>query len=241
MSQSFICLVKGIQEKYLPFLTPFRVYLNRWRYRVKYRSLRERFTAIHDENYWGCEESVSGFGSVKDATRNIIESLSQIIDERDIQSIVDVPCGDYNWMRSLDRDVKYTGVDIVNDLIQSNQEKYASQNTSFCCLDATQDSLPSSDMLMCRDMLNHLSLGDAQLAISNFLKSKAKFYLITNFSDTDCNLPQESGFKYRPLDLRKAPFDFPEPVAEYHEYEYRESGIKSMGLWTYEQLEAAVK
>ena len=57
------------------------------------------FTLIHDKDLWNGKESVSGPGSTFDATRNIRASLPGLLERFSIRSVLDIPCGDFNWMQ----------------------------------------------------------------------------------------------------------------------------------------------
>ena len=51
------------------------------------------------------------------------------------------------------------GVDIVSELIEKNKIKYSrKKNFDFKFLDLTKNKIPSADLIICRDLLFHLSL-----------------------------------------------------------------------------------
>ena len=86
-------------------------------------SLQERFELIYNENFWESEESRSGIGSEIENTKEVLKALEHFIKEFKIKSIIDIPCGDYNWMSSMDmRNLKYQGHDIVKQLITDNKK-----------------------------------------------------------------------------------------------------------------------
>ena len=49
-------------------------------------------------------ETYSGPGSLLKNTNNLIEGLSLFIKEYNIKSIIDVPCGDFNYMKEINLD-----------------------------------------------------------------------------------------------------------------------------------------
>ena len=83
------------------------------------KSPEKKFQIIFWNNYWNENETVSGEGSTMDNTKNLRKVLPQIISELNINSIIDIPCGDFKWMELIvnNIEVKYTGGDIVRDLI----------------------------------------------------------------------------------------------------------------------------
>ena len=47
-------------------------------------------------------------------TQNILEELPNVIKKYNIKSILDIPCGDFFWMKEHNfKDVNYIGADIV--------------------------------------------------------------------------------------------------------------------------------
>lgn len=139
------------------------------------------FTLIHDKHLWDEKESVSGPGSTFDATRNIRAALPEIFETYNIKSVLDIPCGDFNWMQHVDlKGIDYTGADIVEELIEKNNRNFASDKRKFLVLDLTRDTLPGSDLVICRDGLVHLTDREISLALRNIKKSGAKYLFTTN-------------------------------------------------------------
>ena len=127
----------------------------------KIRSIEERFNKIYYTNYWLDSESRSGTGSSLKSTKNVRFHLPKIIERFKIKRLFDAPCGDFNWMSKVlkDIDIDYTGADIVEDLIVSNK-KNKKNNIKFIKLDIRIDKLPASDLMICRDCLFHFSYED---------------------------------------------------------------------------------
>ncbi len=78
-----------------------------WHYKANYWSMLKRmlarglsfrkalFTEIFQFNLWQGRESVSGPGSGLDESKSLRQQLVRVIQERDVSSIVDIPCGDF--------------------------------------------------------------------------------------------------------------------------------------------------
>ena len=81
------------------------------------------FTKFYLRNKWGNAESFSGDGStIKEtgATRKILES---VIKKYEIKSLLDIPCGDFNWMKLINyKECSYSGADIVKQIIDKNKK-----------------------------------------------------------------------------------------------------------------------
>ena len=177
----------------------------------KIRSIEERFNKIYSTNYWSDSESRSGTGSSLSSTENIRNHLPKIIERFKIKRLFDAPCGDFNWMSQVLKnvDVDYIGSDIVEDLIVSNK-KNEKNNIKFIKLDIRTDKLPVSDLMICRDCLFHFSYEDIYKFLDNFLNSDIKYILLTshlNIRDKFENRNIDTG-DFRKIDLFSKPFNF---------------------------------
>jgi len=209
-------------------------------FRRSSRDLQDRFTSIYEANAWGDAESVSGPGSTAARGGDFRQDLLELLDAAAIQSIVDAPCGDVNWMRHVlaARDLRYTGVDIVEDLITRNARVYQMANCRFVCADMTRCDLPGADLILCRDGLVHLSFADARAALRNFRRSGSRYLLGTTFVARQRNHDVRTG-GWRVLNLQAAPFLFPPPLALVDERCTHTGGIyrdKHLGLWALDSL-----
>jgi SAM-dependent methyltransferase len=174
------------------------------------------FTDIYKLNYWNSQESKSGIGSTLEATTVIRAQLPLIIEKYVIQSMLDVPCGDYNWMKTVERTCSYIGGDIVAEAIENNQKLYASEKVQFKQIDITKDTLPMVDLIFCRDCLQHLSDANVHKALANFKSSGSKYLLVTSYPKTWINHDIEDG-DCRFLNLRQSPFRLPKPILKIKE------------------------
>ena len=205
------------------------------RLRSSSRSQQATFTDIYRSNAWGNPESVSGPGSTVARGADFQDDLAALIDRWQIRSVVDAPCGDFNWMRHVlaDRDLSYIGIDIVEALVEGNARVHGSPHRRFLCGDITRAELPPSDLIICRDGLVHLSFVDARAAIRNFRRSGSRYLLATTFVGRARNTDVPTG-GWRPLNLEAAPFSFPVPLARVDERCTHSAGIyrdKQLGLW----------
>jgi len=175
------------------------------------------FSKIYGDNFWLSKESRSGGGSLISTTKTIREKLPLLWEEYGIKTFLDAPCGDYNWMKEVEkRNIIYTGGDIVEEVIAQNNKKYSAQNVSFKVIDITKDELPAVDMIFCKDCLQHLSYEKIFMALSNFKRSKSKYLLTTSYSETLYNWDIHDG-DCRPLNLLKKPFSLPQPLMKIRE------------------------
>ena len=100
---------------------------------LKAESLEDRFNLIYQENHWSSNESISGDGSEIAYTKNLRSWLVKKINELDVKKLVDAPCGDFNWMKLVTQevDIDYIGIDIVQDIIETNNKLYQNSNINF--------------------------------------------------------------------------------------------------------------
>ena len=206
------------------------------------RTRREAiFSDIYAHNLWGDPESVSGPGSNRARAAAFSAELPLLFDAFGVRTLLDAPCGDFNWMRELPwRLERYVGVDIVSEIVEKNQRAYGSETRSFLHCDLVSDPLPRADAIVCRDGLVHLSLADILRALSNFKRTRAPYLLATTFPLIDENQDIQTG-EWRPINLQRPPFNFPVPLRMIDEKRRRPDGTdvgKYLGLWQLDEIAA---
>lgn len=192
---------------------PFLV--RNWR-RLKFHPIlvgsREQvFTDIYKDRVWGDPESYSGTGSNLTQTEEIRREIPALLEKIACETLLDVPCGDFYWMRLLDLNVNYTGGDIVAELIERNRELYETERREFIVIDIVQDDIPRADLILCRDCLVHLCNKDIFSALANMKASGSEFLLTTTYTRLKRNHDTPTG-SHRTLGLHLPPFNFPEPL-----------------------------
>jgi len=166
--------------------------------------IKETFTKIYTDNLWASAESKSGSGSELQNTEVLRKELSILFKKYEITSMLDIPCGDFNWMKEVDlSEINYLGADIVEELIQSNNTKYP--NKSFTVLNLIEEELPKADLVFVRDCLGHLSNKNVLKALENIKRSGSKYLLATSFTKWDQN-PDIVDGGWKCINLMVAPF-----------------------------------
>lgn len=195
---------------------------------------KEIFTDYFKNNTWQGKESLSGPGSDYEQTKYLIPELNILLNQLKIKTMLDAPCGDFNWMRKVDLGkIKYLGADIVEPLIERNNRKYKKQNISFSVMDIVKDKIPTVDLIMVRDCFVHLPNSDIKKALNNIKSSGSKYLLTTNFfwKNMESNKDIKIG-EWRRIDFTSSPFNF-----KYPEQIIIEGNIqsfdrdKSLALW----------
>jgi len=168
------------------------------------------FELIYTQQLWGGGESPSGSGSFLEATFSLREALPKLFIRYHIRSMLDAPCGDFNWMKELGVGAlleSYHGVDIVPAMIALNQRRYAEPNLHFSVLDLVTTTPPKTDLILCRHLLMHLTLNDCLAVLNHFRESGAHYLLITSSPDAARNDEIVITGAYRPLNVEIPPFN----------------------------------
>lgn len=193
----------------------------------------EVFARIWRLGLWSVGETRSGPDSTVARTARIRREIPALLAELGAKSLLDAPCGDFNWMRHVDLEgIAYHGIDIVPGIIEANVRLHAKPGArSFSCMDlASPDAaLPRADVVVCREMLAHLPLRDALLVLRNFAESGSTRLLATTFTAHGTNADCIPGF-WRKLNLEKPPFSFPPPERSIRE-DSLDTPDKHLGLW----------
>ncbi|MFZ2150426.1 MAG: class I SAM-dependent methyltransferase [Candidatus Absconditicoccaceae bacterium] len=211
-------IVKPI--KYIRY--PFLIFKN--------KDISNVFTKIHQTNFWSSNESVSGLGSEKIATRHTRKEILNIIKKYKIANLLDIPCGDCNWIEPENLGIDYIGADIVKEVIKSNKGKFDGK-IDFRVLDLTVDNLPKADLILCRECLQHLSMDNIKKSLKNIKKSGAHYLLVTSHKDGK-NININNG-NFFTIDLEKAPFLFGTPIEEIEEIDSNIRAIRNHKQYLY--------
>jgi hypothetical protein len=228
-------LIRRITPNYLkPLLyNDFFIRVSRRKYRkaIKDKSPEDVFNYIYQNNVWGDRESMSGTGSNMHQTKQLVSAISALITRLEVKTILDLPCGDFNWMQKVNlAHIQYIGGDIVEGVIMENNRKYKDANRRFEVLNVITDNLPECDLLLCRDCFVHLSNEKVVEALGNIKRQKIKYLLTTSFPATKHNKDILTG-DWRPLNLELLPFNlipldlFNEGCTEIEERDYSDKSL----------------
>lgn len=156
------------------------------------RLVEAEFTDIYRRSLWG---DGSGPGSSAASTTSYRSTLSRLLRDLEVKSVVDVGSGDWGFAREIDWSaVTYTGIDCVASLTEQCQSRFGSDRVRFIHADVTAPdcAMPSSDLLILKDVAQHWPNAFVLSAVTTMLDS-TRWALVTNCAHQtsdwdDCNV-----------------------------------------------------
>lgn len=218
----FLQLIRHILRRSAPesFIKAYWRF-NEWRGQLRFSKMSAEgaFTDIYSSKRWGSkkgEKFYSGKGSHHSTVvKPYIECVLSIIRELDTPStVVDIGSGDFHIGSQISGFTEhYYACDIVKYLQEYNRTKFKEKNVSFLHLNAVLDEWPKGDIVLIRQVLQHLSNSDIMVIIKKFKKYKT--IVVTEhvpFGNYKKNLDINVGFATRLLrgsgvDLLASPFN----------------------------------
>ena len=72
--------------------------------------------------------------------------------------VLDLGCGDFKvGVQLVDSVASITGIDVVPELVDRNTRIFGSAKTTFLCADISLDPLPDADVVLVREVMQHMS------------------------------------------------------------------------------------
>ena len=140
-----------------------------------------------------------------DAYRTCVEAL---LLDLDLRSVVDCGCGEFAFPHLVHfQNVRYVGLDSDPSVISFNAARHRAANVHFSCANLLDMAFPAADLLLCKDLLDHLPNAE----VLAFLEQLPKFRwaLFTYHKGPNEERPEdhaEEGCLFSPLDLLAPPF-----------------------------------
>lgn len=161
---------------------------------------------VYSMRLWGRGETdfYSGNGSHDDALvqpyleviRNFLNSFSREL------CVCDLGCGDFNIGKQLlDHALHYIAVDIVPALINYNKDHFQFDNLEFRCLNIATDELPEGDVVILRQVLQHLSNDEVQSVLNKI--NSFKYLILTEHHPEDHFTPNADIISGQGIRLKK--------------------------------------
>ncbi len=184
------------------------------------------FSKIYKNNGWGGKkgEFYSGTGSYSPAIKGYTKTVADFIVDNKIETIIEIGCGDFNVssniLKILDEtghDYNYVGYDVVKPLIARNTSLYGSSKIAFSCKDSCAGKIKDGDLLIIRQVLQHLNNRAIKQIVDKF--KNYKYVIFTEHQPSEKygdlivpNKDQDTGVSIRlryksGVYLDKAPFN----------------------------------
>jgi hypothetical protein len=164
--------------------------------KVNLNSNREIFTNVYQNKLWGAAspETESPFysgpgSSDPQIVDPYVETVKRFFGSFPAKKkALDLGCGDFRvGSRIIDSFDLYTACDVVPELVQFNQQYWRDLPVEFLVLDLVKDEIPTGDVLILRQVLQHLSNDD----ISKFTQSIPRCFSYLLLTE---HLPSENDF-----------------------------------------------
>ncbi len=171
------------------------------------------FTDIYRKGVWKSNYRVqrgygtSGEGSEVKYNWPYLAYLEEFIRDHDIKSVIDLGCGDWEFSKfaNWEKIDYYLGIDAVKRVVDFNSKHYSSTKVHFKNGDFLKMDLPAADLVLCKDVLIHLSIAQIHKAIE--IMSKYPYVIIVNtIPESEENIDIATG-EFRRVNLDTAPFN----------------------------------
>lgn len=204
------------------------------------------FNSIYKSNYWNKSkkfdsknQSLSGPGSIPNSiqTNHLISELKHFFNRNNVKKILDAPCGDCAWIKEIfNNNFEYTGIDIVEDLIEKNKNNFNNKNVKFYCKDLTEfKEFNLYDFVLLRDFFIHLPINSIKKILINLKHSKCKYFAFNNYESVEINKEISTG-QHRKINILKEPFNFEEPnfkILEIKNQNFPDRNVKDNYIYIY--------
>ena len=188
------------------------------------------FTSIYKSNHWVQNSSrlpnefvsVSGHGSNINTEQHklLVKNFTEVINKYEINSILDMPCGDFLWIKEIikNNQIKYLGIDIVDELIKKNLNQYKSDNINFLTKNIIDFSENTHfDLIIIRDLFIHINNSQIRKILHNLKKLNFKYLALNSYNNEE-NKDVIIG-QHRKVNLLIDPFNLNKPIYSFKDYE----------------------
>jgi SAM-dependent methyltransferase len=126
-----------------------------------------------------------------------------------VRSVVDAGCGDWESTQAIDwTGIDYKGFDIVGSVIERDKGQFGKANVQFFQANIVDADLPPADLLICKQVLQHLPNAEVQRFLAKLGGYKHVLLIdsVDPISLSAKNVDIAAG-DFRLLDLTRPPFN----------------------------------
>lgn len=166
------------------------------------RAAQVAFTKVYEQDLWG----LAKLEREPDKEHLAAGLVNDIVRERGIRSIVEFGCGFWSYQTALDlTGVTYVGYDVAPSVINLDRDRYTAANVAFELFE-DGSTLKPADLLLSKDVLQHLPLADVHYYLALFSKRYPLILLINDIAPEE-NLNGDIAYgDHRALRLDLPPF-----------------------------------
>jgi len=167
-------------------------------------SNKEVFDDIYTKSTWGYK---SGPGSDPFSARTWIDIVNFFIKTKEVSSILEIGCGDWRVGNRYNLNgVRYTGIDASSVIIEELQP-FATDTIHFINADAETYQFDHVDLILCKDVLQHLPNGSVAIIMRKILEHSRYALICNDWTETNTGDIEAGG--HRRLNLMQGQFDYP--------------------------------
>jgi len=162
------------------------------------------FLEIYQKDVWGIGDNIE---PEPENIERYVALIQEFLGNNEIRSVVEFGCSAWPHLHRVNWDgIEYDGFDVVEALVDVATRRYEARNIQFHVM-TDGARLPRADLLICKDVFQHLPCSDIKYYIGIF-KSLYKYMLITDdiYPDDATNKDIEYG-GYRAVRLDLEPFN----------------------------------
>jgi SAM-dependent methyltransferase len=164
--------------------------------RNRFRTNGDIFDEIYANAQWGGKagDINSGYGSDGELAESYVKAVVSFLREVSCSVVVDIGCGDFRIGSRIAFAIpQYVGVDVSSIAIGRNKSLHNRDGVSFVVCDAEHDPLPSGDVCLIRQVLQHLSNRSIKKILDR-LVATYRYVIVTE------HLPSQNSFRAFNLD-----------------------------------------
>jgi SAM-dependent methyltransferase len=191
------------------------------------------FERIYERNWWNGTETRSGPGSTLWATELVAPAVAELVGRLRpaVRRVLDAGCGEGFWVPELPG---YVGVDGSPSALKAARDAHPDRAYLLGDLRTGMPVLPRADLVLTRDAMQHLPLGDCARCLATFRDTGARWLLASTYLE-GANVDVAIGDTYCP-DLSAEPFSLGPPLetipdGRTGDREQPPPATKVLGLW----------
>ena len=151
--------------------------------RLSRLSVQEAFDEVYRKGLWRQGDSSSGLGSEGLMAERYVELVLEYTSKHRLCTVVDAGCGDFSIGSRLAQNFdRYMAFDVSQFIIETNKRRYADfrkKNVTFDVADMTSSAFPQADLILIRQVLQHLTNAQIERVLKNLEASNWRRVLIT--------------------------------------------------------------